>query len=42
MKNMYDEGDDKMKKVIGETMLKSRDKKGPPAFDDPMKDMDYL
>ena len=24
MKNMYDEGDDKMKKVIGEAMMKSR------------------
>jgi len=42
MKNMYDEGDDKMKKVIGEAMLKSRDKKGPPGLDDPMKAMDDL
>jgi len=24
MKNMYDDGDDDMKKVIGEAMLKSR------------------
>mmetsp|Transcript_27697 Transcript_27697/g.55448 ORF Transcript_27697/g.55448 Transcript_27697/m.55448 type:complete len:280 (-) Transcript_27697:94-933(-) len=40
MKDMYDSGDDKMKKVIGEAMLKSRDKSGPPAYNDPMKDMD--
>ena len=25
MKNMYDEGDDNMKKIIGEAMMKSRD-----------------
>merc|ERR1712183_1143438 len=37
MKDMYDSGDDKMKKIIGEAMLKSREGKG---MDDPMKNMD--
>lgn len=38
MKQMYDEGDDSMKKMIGETMLKQRN--GELGRDDPMKDMD--
>jgi len=33
MKNMYDEGDENMKKVIGEAMMKSRsgEKMSPPS-----------
>ena len=38
MKQMYDEGDDTMKKMIGETMLKQRN--GELGRDDPMKDLD--
>jgi hypothetical protein len=36
MKNMYDEGDSNMKKVIGEAMLKSRSGEKPttPAMGD--------
>ena len=34
MKDMYDSGDDQMKKVIGEAMLKSKTGGGPGAFDD--------
>jgi hypothetical protein len=36
MKNLYDEGDDGMKKVIGEAMLKSRsgEKQDPPEMPD--------
>ena len=35
MKNMYDEGDENMKKIIGEAMMKSRsgEKMEPPAMD---------
>ncbi len=34
MKNMYDEGDENMKKIIGEAMLKSRngEKMGSPSL----------
>lgn len=35
MKQMYDDGDDQMKKTIGEAMLKSRQEamaRGEPAF----------
>ena len=37
MKNMYDEGDENMKKIIGEAMLKSRngEKMSPPSYPDP-------
>lgn len=36
MKDMYDEGDENMKKVIGEAMLKSQrgEKSEPPAMPD--------
>jgi len=36
MKNLYDEGDENMKKIIGEAMLKSQrgEKGAPPSFDD--------
>ena len=36
MKNLYDEGDPEMKKVIGESMLKSRngEKPEPPPMPD--------
>ncbi len=41
MKDMYDSGDDQMKKTIGEAMLKAnnKDKSADPALDDPMSGM---
>merc|ERR1712137_1478392 len=38
MKDMYDDGDDNMKKAIGEAMLKSREQQasGKSGLDDPM------
>ena len=40
MKDMYDSGDDNMKKVVGEAMLKANNKdKSDPALDDPMSGM---
>ena len=41
MKDMYEEGDENMKKIIGEAMLKSqtgqlKDPKNPSKFDDEM------
>lgn len=38
MKDMYEDGDDAMKKVIGEAMMKSQrgEKSEPPSFDDKM------
>ena len=42
MKNMYDEGDDNMKKIIGETMLKQREGRlGTPGADG-MGDLDSM
>jgi calcyclin binding protein len=36
MKDLYDEGDENMKKIIGEAMMKSRsgEKPAPPSTDD--------
>jgi calcyclin binding protein len=38
MKDMYEDGDDSMKKIIGEAMMKSQrgEKSEPPSFDDKM------
>jgi calcyclin binding protein len=43
MKNMYEDGDENMKKVIGEAMLKSQrgEKPSPPHPDDRMDNMDF-
>lgn len=40
MKQMYDEGDDNMKKIIGETMMKQQ--RGEINKDDPMQGMDKM
>ena len=40
MKQMYDEGDDNMKKIIGETMMKQQ--RGELGKDDPMKGLDKM
>jgi calcyclin binding protein len=40
MKQMYDEGDDNMKKIIGETMAKQQ--RGELGKDDPMKGLDKM
>jgi calcyclin binding protein len=36
MKNMYEDGDENMKRIIGEAMLKSQrgEKMSPPSMDD--------
>lgn len=40
MKQMYDEGDDNMKKIIGETMMKQQ--RGEINKDDPVQGMDKM
>lgn len=40
MKQMYDDGDDNMKKIIGETMMKQQ--RGELSKDDPMKGLDKM
>jgi calcyclin binding protein len=41
MKDMYDKGDDSMKKMIGETMTKQRDGKLGNGLDQGMDDMKF-